>query len=694
MPKQRTTEDQGRRFAAYAEIVPTKEGQPKKVRVVASTTNAMYRGSFYDGKDNRVAIYETVINEPDALDVSYLDSGNAPALIDHENSFDAVVGTIDKGSVSIADGKTSATITMLDDPKSEAAYNKIKAGVGNTSIGYASLKEEVKAANDERIDITVKKAKINEISFVGVQANPQAGVTMVASLKDRLTTLKEEKMPDAAEAEAAAAKESVDTKEEQPVQRAASASVSTNDVQKAVEQRMAQQGEMVKWSEDYEDQLPGIKAEVSEMALKGSSFSDVKEHVTTRLAKSLEEMADGTARKKMEIGATDKEVSKFSIAALAMAEMHPNSKEWQLAAGLSKEMSEEARRVQGNNGDRSMSGGYRIPIEYFDQKMAGSHAMAEYMRKAEIDSQTGTGANLTQEVYMAQNFIEYLRHQSVWMQTGLTMLTGPRGDVKIPRQLTGVTSGWVGTQRFQNDIQDKDATFDTLEIKPKEAMVLSSFTPAADAQSLPMIDGLIRADQAAATRELIDTAIPQGNTNTTTGADLNDDKSPDGILQFAAFQSGTVDADGSPVSEAFLFELDELLGDAKYNPQEAVDVFNWKVWRKMSETRPTGDGDSSTRRLYNNELATRQVFGGHTAYISGNMGSAFTRGNTATSTSSYIRFIPRMLYMVEWAGVDVLVDPFSNRKKNVIEISLLRLLNWAPRYENAFVGAKLGITTT
>ncbi len=135
-------------------------------------------------------------------------------------------------------------------------------------------------------------------------------------------------------------------------------------------------------------------------------------------------------------------------------------------------------------------------------------------------------ADLVPTDHLGDSFIEILRVASATGQLGSTVLTGLRGNVDIPRQATAASAAWLAAEH--NDAAESNATFDDLNLTPKDVALYTDITRRTIQQGVPGIEGLIRLDQQKALGAAIDVAAINGS-----GASGQ----PTGILQTAGIGS-------------------------------------------------------------------------------------------------------------------------------------------------------------
>ena len=109
------------------------------------------------------------------MDLSFLASGNAPFLADHDAT--KVIGIVEK--VKIADARGRAKVRFGKNDLANSIFQDIKDGIRpNISFGYEVLSmEKVKTKNEDEDKPSYKVATLPlEISSVGIPADQSVGV--------------------------------------------------------------------------------------------------------------------------------------------------------------------------------------------------------------------------------------------------------------------------------------------------------------------------------------------------------------------------------------------------------------------------------------------------------------------------------------------------------------------------------------
>jgi HK97 family phage major capsid protein len=272
-------------------------------------------------------------------------------------------------------------------------------------------------------------------------------------------------------------------------------------------------------------------------------------------------------------------------------------------------------------------------------------------------------ADLVPTEHLGDSFIEILRAASALGQLGSTVLTGLRGNVDIPRQATAAAAAWLATENA--DAAESNATFDDLNLTPKDVALYTDVTRRTIQQAVPGIEGLIRTDQQRALGTAIDIAGINGS-----GASGQ----PTGILQTSGI--GTVTSSGT-LTWAMILELETdvaaasaLMGNLGYLLRaELAGLLKGTV--KVSGDAGAGfiiepDGRMNGYRAARSQNCPKDLGTGADK-------QAILFGNWTD------------LIIAEWGGgVDILVDPYTLGKAGAIRMVGFATIDVGVRHAASF----------
>lgn len=256
-----------------------------------------------------------------------------------------------------------------------------------------------------------------------------------------------------------------------------------------------------------------------------------------------------------------------------------------------------------------------------------------------------------QETYGAEvvateklNILEPLRNRMVLAQAGATYLTGLVGNVSIPTY-TGSNVGWKGELV---DAEDGKGTFDSIEFSPKRLTAYIDVSKQFLAQDSVGAEEMLYRDIVNAIADKLEATI--------LGAGAGDANTPEGIFNGA--ETLTVDFANIVEMEKKLEEA-KLFGDYKFIASPAAKA-------KFKTTTISG-GKSDLRMLMEgNEV------NGYPVLTTGNCaGVAFGKWDE--------------LVIAQWGSLDIIIDPYTQAKKNAVRIVVNAFFDAKPRRTEAIV---------
>ena len=256
-----------------------------------------------------------------------------------------------------------------------------------------------------------------------------------------------------------------------------------------------------------------------------------------------------------------------------------------------------------------------------------------------------------QETYGAEvvateklNILEPLRNRMVLAQAGATYLTGLVGNVSIPTY-TGSNVGWKGELV---DAEDGKGTFDSIEFSPKRLTAYIDVSKQFLAQDSVGAEEMLYRDIVNAIADKLEATI--------LGAGAGDANTPEGIFNGA--ETLTVDFANIVEMEKALEEA-KLFGDYKFIASPAAKA-------KFKTTTISGQKSDLRMLMEGNEV------NGYPVLTTGNCaGVAFGKWDE--------------LVIAQWGSLDIIIDPYTQAKKNAVRIVVNAFFDAKPRRAEAIV---------
>jgi HK97 family phage major capsid protein len=443
---------------------------------------------------------EILDHKPGSIDLSFLNSGRAPLLLDHDPT--KQIGVVESVALDGSARRLRATVRFGKNGLAKEVFDDVTDGIrANISVGYQINKLDKEGKETYRATSWMPM----EVSIVSIPADRTVGVGRSAA--DDLTTsipatpIKEAKMAefdlDAVKAEAA---------------RAAAKDAA----------------EMIRLGASHN------KRDLAEKAIAaGRSLAEFRGELLEAIGNKPLETAN--------IGLTQKEVRKFSLMAAIRAMANPTDFRAQEEARFEFEASAAAQRAAGVDAK-----GLMIP--------------GDVLRSwAKRDLNTSDDSSVIAQDFRGGDFIDVLRNASSVMQAGATMLTGLKGNVAIPKKATGSAAGWISTEG--GAASESEPTFGQVTMTPKTLGAFTDITRLMMMQSSPDIEALVRDDLSRAIALAIDLGGLRGTGSSGQPTGI---KATSGVNKPTAFAAANPTFAEVVALETAVAEDNALLGNLAY----------------------------------------------------------------------------------------------------------------------------------
>ena len=275
-------------------------------------------------------------------------------------------------------------------------------------------------------------------------------------------------------------------------------------------------------------------------------------------------------------------------------------------------------------------------------------------------------ADLVPTAHLGDSFIEVLRNASAVGQLGSTVLTGLRGNADIPRQATAASAAWLSAENA--DAAESNATFDDLNLTPKDVALYTDISRRTIQQAVPGIEALIRLDQQRALGTAIDVAAINGS-----GASGQ----PTGILQVSGI--GSVTTSGT-TTWAHVIELETDVAAANALMGSLGYLLRAELAGTLKGTVKVS-GDAGAGFI----IEPDGTMNGYRAVRSQNCPKDL---GTGTDLQAMLFGNWNDLVIAEWGGgIDILVDPYTLGKAGAIRMVGFATVDVGVRHAASFSAA-------
>jgi HK97 family phage major capsid protein len=396
---------------------------------------------------------EVLEHTEEAIDLSFLASGRAPVLLDHDP--EKQVGVIESVDLDSSARRLRATVRFGKNGLAKEVFDDVVDGIrANISVGYSI--DKLARQGDAYI---AKRWRPVEASIVSIPADVTVGVGRSSETSQPtppIIEIREE--PKMSEVENTVDIEAVKAEAAKTAQRNASAIVEL-----------------------------GARHNASDMAQRAISDGKSIEEFRGEL---LEKIGSERALENQDIGITKEETKRFSLMRAVNALANPHDRRAQEAAKFEFECSEAAAKQYGRTAQ-----GVMLP--------------AEVLKTWTRDLNSSDEASLFTDDYRGNDFIDVLRNQSSVMRAGARMLNGLSGDVKIPKKLTAASAAWISTEGGASS--ESEMTVGSVSMTPKTLGAHTDITRQLMIQSSMDVEALVRDDLAQALALAIDLAGLEGS---------------------------------------------------------------------------------------------------------------------------------------------------------------------------------------
>lgn len=584
---------------------------------------------------------EILEHKKGSVDLKRLRNGGA-LLLNHDR--DQQIGVIESARIDSADEKGRAVVRFGNSTLAKEIFQDVIDGIRRlVSVGYI-VKKTVTEDNEDGPDIVrVTKWEPLEVSIVSIPADTTVGVGRSAEIETQNKNKERQKnMPDG------------DTITGVPIQGT-----------KAAETQLAPVAPVAPQVQVSADEIRKAEvkrcSEISQMGAKYNCPEDAKRFMNEgkspdefgrwildndkRTTATTEPGADQRdAGGSPEIGMTKKEVENYSIVRAINSFIENKRFE-----GFEAEVSQTAKKQYGRR--LTDSDCLTIPTEVLRKNL---------QRTLDVGT-AADGGNLVGTDLRGSSFIDILRNASVIAQTGATYLNDLVGNVDIPRQSGAATAYWT-TEEGATTASDQQ--FDQVALSPKTLSALTIYSKMLMAQSSVDIENMVRRDLATVLAVAQDKAAIEG-----TGAA----NQPTGIWNQGSVN--TVTKSGNYHNDTVFMEREvdtdnALLGTLSY-------VTNSKLKAKLK----TQEVSSNTARF----VYMDGEVNGYPCHISNQVAATYnTNADSGIIFGNWIDLI-----IANWAGLDVVVDPFTLSNTRQVRIVTSMFTDIAVRHPESFCKAEL-----
>jgi HK97 family phage major capsid protein len=572
------------------------------------------------------------------VDMSWLETGHAPLLTDHNTRDqtgvieDAVIGADRKGRAVVRFGKSARAEEIFQD-----VLDDIR---GNVSVGYEISELRLVEEKDDVATYRVTSWRPLEISIVSIPADTTVGVgrSDERNVHDiPVIGIKENDMPPEIQTQTAPATTKANTIDTSAIRAQAekSAREATSEIF-ATGKRF------------------GMLDAAEKAANEGMPVDEFRKLVLAEQEKKLQRAGTPDT----EIGLSEKEQKGYSL----LRAMGAAAKQDWSKAGFEREASDAIADKIGRE-----ARGFFVPYDVLKRDLSTGTAAA--------------GGDLVGTTHMAGSFIEMLRARMMVTNLGAKLLSGLVGDFEIPKQTGGASVYWIGED---DDTTGSDQQFGSVKLSPKTASAKTKFTRRLMLQSSPDVENLVRSDLATAIALGIDKAA-------ISGAGINNE--PTGILNISGIGAVIGGANGAVPGWADIVALETEVAADDADIGNLAYLTNAKVRGKLKTTEKAAN---TAQFIWGDGAGGDAGFGmlnGYRAGASNQVPSTLTKGTAASICSAILFGNWGDLLIGEWGVLDIQVDPYSAGDSGGTIVRAFQDVDVAARNAQSFAAMQDALTS-
>ncbi len=554
------------------------------------------------------------------MDLSFIASGNAPFLADHDAT--KVIGIVEK--VNIADARGRAKVRFGKNELANSIFQDIKDGIRpNISFGYEVLSmEKVKTKNEDKEKPSYKVATLPlEISSVGIPADQSVGVNRSKEIinnddNNKQSIIKVIKM------------DKKDNVQETPKV--------DNEKIKAETQK----AEVDRVREIYAvAEKHNLKNLADESIKSGLSVAEFKGVILEKIGNK------PLATRNDEVGLSKKEQHNYSLAKGIKAMISGN---WD-GAELEKEASEEIAKRSGKN-----ARGIFVPSD------------ANFYKRDLTQGTASAGGNTVATDLLAGSYVDALRARSLVRSAGATVLSGLVGDVAIPATNAVTTAYWITETTAATE---GAPTFRQITMNPKVCSAYVDVSRHLLHQSAVAIEAILRQDLINGLASAVDKGALQGSGSS---------NQPTGILNQSGIGSVAIGTNGGAGTYTSVVNTWKEVSTDNAD-LGALSWFTTPI--QVSRFMTTAKVSSTDSQMIMNDKVNLL---GYKVNSTKNMPDNLTKGSSSSDCSALLFGNFNDLIIGEWGNLDVTVDPYSLSTLGATRIASFYDIDIAVRHAESF----------
>ena len=265
------------------------------------------------------------------------------------------------------------------------------------------------------------------------------------------------------------------------------------------------------------------------------------------------------------------------------------------------------------------------------------------------------------------SYIDALRNAMLGTRLGVRYIPGMQGNARIVKG-GGVTASWLAEEAAASKVKD---TFSTVDMTPHRLQVLGGYTYDLLKQSALPVEQILWDELIRAHAQALDDAIFNGSGSS---------GQPLGILANTGIGDVAGGTNGAAISWANIGALESTVGAANGLFGRLAYVTNSKVAGAMKSTPQVA---GFPRYMMEDGRAN-----GFAVEVSNSIPSNLTKGSASGVCSAMIFGNFEEVLVPQWGGLDMIIDPLSQKGKGVVELCAIAYHDVCVRRPGCFAAIK------
>lgn len=599
---------------------------------------------------------EVLRHTPEAVDLSRLNDGRHPLLLNHDT--DKQIGVVERAWVD-PDKKLRGTARFSRSALGQEIKQDVADGIRSlVSVGYMIEKIEEQKRDESGELVTVReldgeaferemREKFGE-HFYRAGASPQRAKDAAEPLTyvvTRWQPFEASVVPVPADVDVGVGRSgepgqtsATEAAEVPHVQPFAEVKIMSDNkpVADGADQERARVSSIVSLGEQF-SKFVGQR-EVSDAIRNGRSAEQFKDQI---LAAMESKAADVSQR---EIGMTKKEVERYSLARALVASV---TGDWS-KAGFEREASNAVGRLFGRSAE-----GFFVPFEYFSRDFnLGTASEAGNLRPTDLRTDL---------------YVDALRANMVLAGMGVRILPGLSGNIDIPRKATVSTLGMLSEI---GSATESNPTTAKATLSPKRIGAYIEVSKQALIQSALPLEAMLRDDLLMGAANLIENQAFNG---------VGSNSEFTGLRNTANIGTVVGGTNGAALAWSHLVDLESACANSNAEPGALAGY--------IVNTKTRGKAKQITKSTYLPWLWSDGAtpLNGYRVGVTNNLPSNLTKGTSTTVCSPALFSSDWSMAVLGLFGApDIVVDPYSKADTGQVRITLNQFADMVVRQPAAF----------